>query len=60
MTTETIPHLSDFDTAFARLTERWNRHQELRRSGVGIHELAESRRALDDARSALQRSSRVA
>ncbi len=39
-----------FAPRFDELTRRWNAHQDLRRNGASVAELARSRQALDTAR----------
>ena len=39
-----------FDTAFRRLASAYKLHDDLHRSNATIHDLAEARRALDQAR----------
>ena len=47
--------LADFDARYEDLARRWEHHQELRRSGAGVAELARSRVELDLARDRLRR-----
>ena len=42
------------DVAFSRLLQTWNRHQDLRRRGASVAELAQSRFELDAARDRLR------
>lgn len=46
--------IAGFDARFEELTRRWEHHQNLRRSGASIADLACSRRALDEARRGLR------
>jgi hypothetical protein len=43
-----------FDTRFTELASRWISHQNLRLTDPGIADLAQSRIALDDARSRIR------
>ncbi|MEM8706694.1 MAG: hypothetical protein AAGE98_09575 [Actinomycetota bacterium] len=43
----TNPHRSFSDSRFAHLLDVWNRHQDLRRDGASVAELAASRAELD-------------
>jgi hypothetical protein len=45
----------DFDALYDELARRWEHHQDLRRSGASVAELALSRHELDDARDRLRR-----
>ena len=45
------PHRSFSSTRFAQLLAAWNHHEDLRRDGAPIAELAASRAALDALRS---------
>lgn len=49
-----MPSHSIDSTTFATLLRRWNRHQDLRRAGASVPELAASRIALDAARDDLR------
>jgi hypothetical protein len=49
-----IADITGFDARFEELARRWEHHQNLRRSGAGIADLACSRRALDEARNGLR------
>lgn len=44
------PMAAAFDTAFRRLVSARKRHDDLHRSNATIRDLADARRALDDAR----------
>jgi hypothetical protein len=46
--------VADFDASYEELARRWEHHQNLRRSGACVAELARSRRELDDARDRLR------
>ena len=52
MTTAVSP--DSFDARFTELTTRWVSHQDLRRTAPSIADLAQSRIALDDARSRIR------
>ena len=41
---------SSFDNLLSNLTDRWNAHQDLRRSNASIAELSASRAELDEIR----------
>jgi hypothetical protein len=53
MTTAVSP--DSFDARFTELTSRWISHQNLRRTTPRIADLAQSRIALDDARSRIRK-----
>jgi hypothetical protein len=46
--------LADFDARYEDLARHWEHHQELRRSGACVAELARSRQELDLARDRLR------
>lgn len=49
-----ITSVAGFDARYRVLASRWEHHQNLRRSGATVAELARSRQALDDARLAIR------
>ncbi|MEQ8840849.1 MAG: hypothetical protein RIB98_07700 [Acidimicrobiales bacterium] len=51
----TSTDIAGFDARFAELARRWDHHQNLRRSGASVPELARSRQALDAARAGFRR-----
>ncbi len=53
MTTST--ETAGFDARFAELVCQWDHHQNLRRSGAPVADLARSRAALDAARDRIRR-----
>ena len=51
----TITDVTDFEARYQELARRWDHHQNLRRSGADVAELARSRCALDEARDRIRR-----
>jgi hypothetical protein len=51
----TTTSIAGFDARFEELVSRWDHHQNLRRSGASVAELARSRQALDAARNRIRR-----
>ncbi len=46
--------IAGFDARFDELVVRWDHHQNLRRQGASVAELARSREALDAARDSIR------